>query len=91
MKILILLITLSISNSIMAKTKICQYNFGMDEISISYLNEKSSYKKDFNINNRAYKVFIKDISKPNEVEDYISITDIANPKYKITYALNCAK
>lgn len=40
----------------------------------------------------AYAIRIKDVSKPNETDDYIKKTCITCPvKYRITYSLQCSK
>lgn len=48
--------------------------------------ENKSFKKEFEVQSKNYKIFVKDITKPSEIEDYVTISD---SKYKMTYPMSC--
>lgn len=69
-----------------AKTLSCTYNqFQELEFSLNDF-EKSSFQKEFKVKEKSYKIVVKDLKNPTEVEDYLTIS---SDKYKMTYALDC--
>ena len=92
MKIIVALIYLICFNKTFALNKVynvsCSYNFDTNffEIetnktkNIEYINKKNGIK---------YKIFIKNIDKFSEIEDYM--TQENNLGHKVTYSLKCQK
>ena len=66
---------------------ICTYNFGQ-EITLDNITS-TEYSRAFQEKDLTYKVYVKNINKFDEVEDYMTI--INKKGHKITYSLNCRK
>jgi len=87
-KFIILIFMVMMAYECIAAEIVCEYNFGNDKIVETVQNNVTIVHKKYAKNNLFYEYKIKDINNFNEIDDYISISNLKG--HRITYSLKCS-